>query len=135
MKICIPLESDRGLESTVTGHFGSAPLFGVVDVESGALEVVPNPELHHRHGSCQPVEGLKELDVDAIVCQGVGRRAFTALNEAGIDVLVPTDPTITGITEAVRAGKARRLSLDDTCGGGQREGHGHGGAGCGQGRR
>jgi len=117
MKICIPLESDQGLESKVTGHFGNAPLFGLVDVDSGALEVVPNPELRHRHGSCHPAEGLKALDVDAIVCQGVGRRAFAALSDAGIDVLIPTDRTVTAITEAVG------------------HGHGHAGAGCGQGHR
>jgi len=135
MKICIPLDTDRGPESTVKGHFGSAPLLGVVDVDSGDLEVVPNPELHHRHGSCHPVEALKALDVDAVVCHGVGRSAFTALSDAGIEVLIPADRTVTAITEAVRAGKARRLSLDETCGGGRRDGHGHAGAGCGQGHR
>ena len=132
MKICIPTKDDHGLESRVYDHFGSAPFFAMMDADSGRLEIVRNTDLDHRHHSCHHIDGLKTHNVDALVCSGVGRRAFAALREAGIDVLVPEHATVADIVSTVRAGEARRLSPDRACGGG-RQGHGHG-AGAGQGR-
>ena len=37
MNICIPITRDNGIQSPVSLHFGSAPLFMVVDTESGSL--------------------------------------------------------------------------------------------------
>jgi len=124
MKICIPTKDDRGLESSAFGHFGSAPFFTMVEVERGRLEVVANPEPHSHSESCQHVDGVKAHGVDAVVCSGVGRRAFAALREVGIDVLTPADGTVSDIVEAVRAGDTRRLSADEACGGGRRHGRG-----------
>ena len=33
MKICFPVEKDEGIESQVYNHFGSAPVFIMVDTE------------------------------------------------------------------------------------------------------
>ena len=132
MKICIPTKDDHGLESRVYDHFGSAPFFAMMDADSGRLEVVRNTDLDHRHHSCHHIDDLKTHNVDVVVCSGVGRRAFAALREAGIDVLVPEQATVAEIVGTVRAGEARRLSPDRACGGG-RQGHRHG-AGAGHGR-
>ena len=133
MKICIPTEDDRGLDSTAFNHFGSAPFFTLVDVESGGTKVMQNPECHEHHRSCHHIQLLKAHDVDAVVCEGIGRRAHAGLREAGIDVLVPSDGTIAGIVATATAGGLQRLSADDACGGGRRH-HGHR-AGAGHGRR
>ncbi len=34
MNICIPVNEDKGLQSPVCAHFGSAPAFMIVDTES-----------------------------------------------------------------------------------------------------
>jgi len=36
MKLCIPISEDRGLDSPICGHFGSAPAFLLVDTETRA---------------------------------------------------------------------------------------------------
>ena len=125
MKICIPTENNHGLESRVYDHFGSAPFFAMIDADSDRLEVVRNTDLDHRHHSCHHIDGLKTHNVDVVVCNGVGRRAFAALQEAGIEVLVPEHATVADIVSAVRAGEVRRLPTDETCGGGRHE-HRHG---------
>lgn len=125
MKICIPTVDDRGLESTVAGHFGSAPFFATVDTDSGRLEVERNPDRHHHHRSCHHGASLEVRGIDAVVCTGMGRRALSDLLDAGIEVLAPGQGTVAEIIEAVRAGKTRRLTLDDACGGG-RHGRGNG---------
>ena len=135
MKICIPTEDNHGLESRVYDHFGSAPFFAMMDADSDRLEVVRNTDLDHRHHSCHHIDGLKTHNVDVVVCNGVGRRAFAALQEAGIDVLAPEQATVADIVSAMRAGEVRQLSTDEACGGGR---HGYGQENChahGPGRR
>ena len=40
MKVCFPVQKNEGVESTVYNHFGSAPLFVLVD--TAANTVVPD---------------------------------------------------------------------------------------------
>jgi predicted Fe-Mo cluster-binding NifX family protein len=40
MRICFPTENLQGLDSTVYGHFGSAPGFIIVDTGSEGIEEI-----------------------------------------------------------------------------------------------
>jgi predicted Fe-Mo cluster-binding NifX family protein len=133
MKICIPTNEDRGLESRASTNFGSAPFFVMADVENAGVKVVRNPECHGHHQSCHHVPLLEAHEVDAVVCAGIGRRAASGLRAAGIDVLVPPDRTVSEIVAAVGAGRALSLS-DDEAHGGRRRRHRHR-AGGSRGRR
>jgi predicted Fe-Mo cluster-binding NifX family protein len=138
MKICIPTLSDLGVDAEMSEHFGSAPYFTIVDTEGDGVEVVRNSGLGEGPHSDHHVGALTARDVDAVVCNGVGRRAFAALHQAGIDVFSPSGKTVGGAVEAVRDGSATPLTEDQACGGGRREGRGHRGGshGCqGRGRR
>ena len=44
MQICIPVVEDKGLQSRVSAHFGSAPAFMIVDTESGACRAIANTD-------------------------------------------------------------------------------------------
>ena len=63
MKVCIPVTEDHGLQSPVSAHFGSAPLFMIVDIEGGSCRTVPNHNSHRGHGMCQPLSVLFFLRV------------------------------------------------------------------------
>lgn len=121
MKICIPTSVDLGVRSEVSAHFADAPFFILADLESAELETVQNPECHKHPGACHHVRLLEAHRVDAVVCEGIGRRAASGLREAGIDVLVPPARGVAQIIAAVDAGRARSLSVEDGCG----EGTGH----------
>ena len=133
MKICIPSMDDKGLESTVSDHFGRAPFFTLVDTESNALEIMANPDCHHggqgQH-SCHHSGHLKARKVEAVVTGGMGRGALAGLNQAGIRVMVTAPGKVTDIVRSVQDGTARELQADMACGGGagagHRHGHGHG---------
>ena len=58
MKLCIPVDEDLGLESPVCAHFGSAPYFMIVEVESRTHRAIPNRNTHHQHGACAPLAAL-----------------------------------------------------------------------------
>lgn len=99
-------------------HFGSAPYLTIVDTESGELEVVRNRGAdRHQHGQCHHLPLIKPRRVDAVVCRGMGRRAFAALDKLGTSVLITGKETVSEITAEARAGHLRQLTLDDACGG------------------
>jgi predicted Fe-Mo cluster-binding NifX family protein len=98
MKICVPTKNDRGPASEAFDHFGDAPFFAIADVDTGEIKVVRNPECHDEPHACHHVSLLQAHAVQAVACEGIGRRAFAGLREAGIDVIVP----------ASRDGRGRR---------------------------
>jgi predicted Fe-Mo cluster-binding NifX family protein len=126
MRLCIPTLENGGLAGRLAGHFGSAPYYTMVETDSGALEVVANAGADHGHGSCEAASGMSGHAVDAVVCQGLGRRALAGLAAAGIAVYVADAPDVSGALEGFRAGRLARLGDDAAC----RGGHGHDASGA-----
>ena len=58
MKICFPVAKDKGLDSPVFTHFGSAPMFLLVDAEQRSVAEVVNRDRNHQHGACRPLRAL-----------------------------------------------------------------------------
>lgn len=137
MKICIPTENDQGLDARVHGHFGSAPFFALADTDTDQVEMIANRGHRHRHGECSPASHLRPEEIDAVVCSGMGRRAFQSLRQAGIDVYLSDAGTVREVRDAVREEKIRKLTADTACGGrhGEHEHHDHHGQGVHRGSR
>lgn len=127
MKLCIPTIDERGLAGRLSDHFGSAPYFTLVEIESGETEVVRNPQGEHEPGTCHSAEALRALGVGAVVCRGLGRRAFARLREMGLPVFVTEDEDTSSVVEAYRARRLSRLTSERACHGGRRH---HGGSHC-----
>lgn len=123
MKICIPVTADRGLESPVSGHFGSAPLYMLVDAEARSVRAVPNPRASHEHGACSPLEALEEHPIDAVLVGGIGPGALAKLRSAGIRVLRARAATVAGCLDALSRGDVEEIEPAAACD----HGHGHGG--------
>jgi predicted Fe-Mo cluster-binding NifX family protein len=117
MKLCIPTEDDEGLDSRLCGHFGSAPFFALADTDSGEVEIKPNPGREHSHGKCQPVERIDAERTDAVVCQGMGKRAVSSFQRAGVEVLITSAGTIRGVISQAAQGGLRTLSVQEACSG------------------
>ena len=79
MKVCFPVEEDRGLDSTVFDHFGSAPLYLLVDPKSEEVTPVENPNRNHPPGRCNPADSLRGREVSAVVVGGIGPGALSSL--------------------------------------------------------
>jgi predicted Fe-Mo cluster-binding NifX family protein len=124
MKVCFPISENQGLESQVYGHFGSAPGFVVVDMETSELTVINNNDKIHEHGACNPVAGLGGHQVDAIVVGGIGGGALNALNHSGIRAFQAHEGTIAENMALFRTNGLPEYMPGHTCGG-----HGHSG-GC-----
>jgi predicted Fe-Mo cluster-binding NifX family protein len=124
MKIAFPTQEDKGPESIVYGHFGSAPCFIILDREKDSFETVGNVDSEHLHGMCQPLNALGGRRVDAVVVGGIGAGALAKLNSAGITVYRAVEGSIAENLKLIDAGFLPVFTLDHTC-----AGHGAGG-GC-----
>ena len=129
MKLCFPVERNEGLNSPVFGHFGSAPLFMVVDTDTREVSEVVNRDQHHAHGTCSPLKALGGTAADAIIVGGIGAGALMGLNRAGMKVYKARGATVADNLTWFDGDQLHELSPDQVCGG---HGHGHGhGHGCG----
>lgn len=119
MRVAVTYENGQ-----VFGHFGHTERFKVYDIEAGEVKVATTVNTDGSgHGALADI--LKKLQVDALICGGIGGGARRALSEAGIALYggVSGDAD-----QAVEALLARKLKFDSdaTC-----EHHGeHRSGGC-----
>jgi len=123
MNICIPVTEDRGLESPVCAHFGSAPIFMIVDTESGSCRPVPNRNMHHGHGMCQPLAALAGEKIDGMVVGGIGMGALNKLQAAGVGVFMSRHATVKETVAALKSGALEHVDPRAAC---SHHGQGHG---------
>ena len=119
MKIAFPTQENKGLESTVHNHFGSAPVFVVVTSENGELEILDNQDLGHEHGNCQPLAALGGAPVDAVVVGGIGGGALKKLADAGIQAYRAVEGTVSDNLSLIKEGRLPVFTMDQTCRGHQ----------------
>ena len=120
MNICIPVNEDRGLQSPVCAHFGSAPVFMIVDTDSGSCRAIANKNQHHGHGMCAPIAALQGENIDGMVVGGIGMGALNKLNAAKVGVYFSEYATIAETVAAFKAGTLQLMQPNMAC-----AGHGH----------
>jgi len=120
MKVCFPVSKVEGMESKVYGHFGSAPVFIVVDTVNNDVTTINNGDQHHAHGACNPLKALDNQHVDAIVVAGIGGGALNRLNQSGIKVFQAQAPTVRENILLLRDQNLPEFPMQHTC-----AGHGH----------
>jgi predicted Fe-Mo cluster-binding NifX family protein len=134
MNACIPVSKDRGLESPLYPHFGSAPVFLLVDTETRACRAIANPAFEREHGRCHPLDLLGDEKVDIFVVSGIGAGALDRLAAARIPVYHTARGTVGEALEAIAKGALPPVLPEKPAGGlaavRGRHGHGHG-HGCG----
>jgi predicted Fe-Mo cluster-binding NifX family protein len=124
MKICFAVEKDEGINSVVYGHFGTAPMFVMVDTDTNGVGTVGNQDAGHEHGACNPFQAIGGQAVDAVVVGGIGAGAISGLNARGIKVYRAGAETVGENVDLLKNGKLPLLTMQQACGG-------HAGGGCG----
>jgi predicted Fe-Mo cluster-binding NifX family protein len=115
MKLCFPVKTDKGLDSLVFNHFGSSPLFVVIDTEKNETSVINNQDLGHSHGMCNPFKALNGEIVDSIIVGGIGSGAIRKLNSMGIKVYRAGEDTIRKNIGLFASRLLTELSVNDAC--------------------
>jgi len=122
MRICIPIDEDKGLASPICSHFGSAPAFLLVDTEDESCRALPNRNHHHSHGMCMPLASLQGEELDAVVVSGIGGGALNKLNAAGIGVYLSNRSNVAETLAAFKEGMLEEVTPGTAC---SHHGHGH----------
>ncbi len=117
MKVCVPTERLEGMDSQVFGHFGSAPGFVIVDIDTMQVEELKNGDLHHAHGMCQPLKALGGKKVDGIIVGGIGLGALNKLLAEGVMVYRAVEGTVSQNIQMIKDGRLPQFSPQFTCGG------------------
>ncbi len=127
MKICIPVTESNGMKSSVSAHFGSAPFFVIADTETTEHTVVENKN-EHEHGQCGSFPVISSNNVQAILCNGMGRRALENLNRTSVKAFIPEVicATAQDALSAFINKKCRELMPEAACSHGHDNDHGKG---------
>ena len=115
MKICIPIETNEGLKSKVFDHFGSASHFLIHDTDNANFKIIDNNDRNHIHGMCQPLKILANIEINAVVCRGMGARAVQKLNKDGIRAYRASAKTVEDIIKKYDEGGLEEISIENAC--------------------
>ncbi|MHB8836266.1 MAG: NifB/NifX family molybdenum-iron cluster-binding protein [Candidatus Methylomirabilia bacterium] len=117
MKIAFPVQDDIGIDSIVFNHFGSAPVFVIVDQKANTVASVANRDQQHAHGACNPMRALDNQQVDAVVVGGIGAGALAGLNRMGIKVHRSLAATVRENLALFGSGGLTVIGAQGTCAG------------------
>ncbi len=98
-RIFFPLLDDNGLDSEISQHFGHAPFFGVYDVKTKKLKIVPN-DLDHTDPSKSPIDQIEdEVNPTTIFAKGIGGRAISIIQQKGLGLKTGNYDTVKEVIE------------------------------------
>ncbi len=115
MKVCIPTIDQQGLDDSVGEHFGRVPTYTIVDLETDDVTVIPNTS-HHMGGQGDPPEIMAKEGVNAMICQGLGRRAISLFENLGIEVYIGASGTVRDAITMFQQGTLQKATLNSACG-------------------
>lgn len=112
-RIVIPAENENGLNARLSGHFGRAPYFVIVDLnENGEIlnvNVIPNTS-EHFGGVGRPVDRILQFNPDAVITYDMGPRALSIFQEARVAVLRANANIIREVIEAYKRNMLEELT-------------------------
>lgn len=118
MKLAVPSETDLGLESVRSGHFGHTPYFTIVTIEDGEIkgvEAVKNAD-HDEVGCGGVIEYAHGLGIDAILTAGMGMPPFMRFTEYGVKVYLEHETPLVGdVVKKFIAGEVSLMTMENAC--------------------
>ena len=119
MKLAIPSETDAGLESIRSGHFGHTPYFTIVEYDDDmnivSAESVKNID-HDQYGCGGVIQYALSLGIDGILTVGMGRPPLMSFTNNGVVVYSETQtPMVGDVAKLFAEGKVDRMSPEAAC--------------------
>lgn len=138
MKVCVTAGAE-GLDAPVDPRFGRCPFFVFVDLESMAVESVPNTSANASGGAgIQAAQMLASLGAGALITGNIGPNAMQTLSAAKIGIYQQRGGLVRDAVEQFKRDElvaitAATAPAHGGMGYGQGAGRGRGGGGRGQG--
>jgi len=121
--IAIPVDTNQGLDSPTSAHFGHCQAFILSTIEDGQITNVRTLS-NQGHSSCaEPVMNLAQNGVNILIAQGMGRRPFMVTQQVGMSVIKGEGVTVREVIDNFLKGQAESFKQDSLCGGGEDHKH------------
>lgn len=114
VKIAIATIGNNGMDDYVSEHFGRAPTFTIVDLDTNEVKAIPNTS-EHMGGSGYPPEIMASACVKVMLCSGLGPRAIGMFEQYGIEVYVGASGTVRDAIQAYQAGRLHVATDENAC--------------------
>lgn len=114
LKIAVPTEEKRGLNSRVSEHFGRCAAYTFLDEKGDLIEVIENTS-RHMGGVGMPPDLIRGHDADILLCKGIGHKAIALFEQLGIDVYVCQAETVKEIFQIWKNRQVDKAGPDDAC--------------------
>ena len=114
MKVAIPTLGTRGLEEDISPHFGRAPTFTIVDMETNEVRVLPNTS-EHMGGIGLPPQHMANAGAQVMLCSGLGPRAIQMFRQFGIIVYVGASGKVKDAIQAWQEGRLQIATEANAC--------------------
>ena len=114
MKVAFPVNENNGLDSLVNEHFGMAKEFMIIDMNSKAVETIPNPKIGGE-SSCKTGFLGKDSGVNAVITKCIGDGSQRGLHEADIKVYASQADTIAENLDLLEKGELKLFHIFDLC--------------------
>ncbi|NHI83480.1 MAG: hypothetical protein EAX81_04190 [Candidatus Thorarchaeota archaeon] len=114
-KVAIPAESEDGLNSLVSGHFGQAPVFVLSTIKDGEISEIELFSNSIHNGCAGLIQNLVDRGVQILITQGMGRRPYIMAKEAGIPIIRAVGSTVNEAIENYMRGTTTQVDDNDLC--------------------
>jgi predicted Fe-Mo cluster-binding NifX family protein len=114
MIICIPSESNCGLQDNIGYHFGRVEYYTIYNDDSEEVIVIKNTSTH-KGGKKLPAELLRDLNVNIMLCGSIGRKAIQLFEEFGVEVYAGAQGTVNDALKQFKGNKLKITTKKDAC--------------------
>jgi predicted Fe-Mo cluster-binding NifX family protein len=102
-RVVVPVLDEVGISSKLSPHFGRAPFFAVVEIETNGeilnLRFQPNRS-EHFGGAGRPPDIILGFEPNAVITFGMGPRAMQRFQMAGVAVMQATSENLDEVLAA-----------------------------------
>lgn len=112
-RIVIPVSAEKGLDSTLSQHFGRAPFYAIIDLdENGKIigqDTIANTS-EHFGGVGLPPDRIMQLKPKALVTYGLGSKALQMFQTGGVAVLRTEAELVKQVVDAYNNNELQELT-------------------------
>ena len=112
-RIVVPVSNEKGIDSQLSQHFGRAPFYAIIDLDENYSVIgqgtISNTS-EHFGGVGVPPDRILQLQPKALVTYGLGSKALTIFQNAGVAVLRTEADTVKEVVEAYKNNELQELT-------------------------
>ncbi len=114
MKIAVPINDQKGLESEIAEHFGRCSNYLFLNEQGEIIKVIDNLS-EHGGGQGTPPELIKKYGAEILLCRGIGIKAIDLCKELGIQVYAYPAKNVKEIFNLWKGNKLKQAGAENAC--------------------